>query len=129
MRGLISRAVGRATRAVVSRLSTPDAPINEEATVVFRDSEGEILGSARSCAGMSLLSIARDNGIELDHFCGGQCSCGTCRVKVTNGEGNLSKPSGPEQMVLGPKHLANCGRLACQARVTGDVEVEVPSWF
>ena len=129
MRRLLGRAVGRASRAVFSRISTSDAPINEDAKVVFRDTEGVILGSSTSCAGKTLLSIARENGIELDHFCGGQCSCGTCRGKVTNGEGNLSKPSGPEQMVLGPKHLSSCGRLACQARVTGDVEVEVPSWF
>ena len=129
LRRLIGRAVNRAGRAVGSRLGSPDAPVAEEALVEFRDSEGKVLASQRTPTGVSLLAVASKMGVELDHFCGGQCSCGTCRVKLVNGEKNLTKPSGPGQMVLGPKHLSNCGRLACQARVLGDVVVEVPAWF
>jgi ferredoxin len=129
LRRLLGRAVNRAGRAVGSRLGSTDAPIADEALVEFRNSEGEVLSSRMVSTGTSLLVVARDMGIEIDHFCGGQCSCGTCRVKVLNGEKNLTRPSGPEQMVLGPKHLSTCGRLACQARVIGEVVVEVPAWF
>jgi ferredoxin len=129
LKRLLGRAVSRAGRAVSSRLGPADAPIGEDAMVEFRDAEGAVLGSLRIPTGTTLLAVARDMGIELDHFCGGQCSCGTCRVKVLNGETNLTKPSGPEQMVLGPKHMSTCGRLSCQARVIGDVVIEVPAWF
>lgn len=51
--------------------------------------------------------------------CGGRGLCGSCRVRVLGGE--LSPPTRAEER-LG---LGEGWRLACQARVLGDVEVEV----
>lgn len=67
--------------------------------------------------------------LDLDHYCGGNCSCGSCRIKVVSGNKNLSRPRPDEQMVLGPDAEEKGDRLACQARVHGPVSIEIPDFF
>src|SRR5215475_12605566 len=39
----------------------------------------------------SLLDVALNNDIKLDHACGGNCACTTCHVWVKEGTHNLSE--------------------------------------
>ncbi|MEI9811668.1 MAG: 2Fe-2S iron-sulfur cluster-binding protein [Acidobacteriota bacterium] len=39
----------------------------------------------------SLLQIAMNAGISMEHACGGSCACTTCHVIVTAHDGNLSE--------------------------------------
>ena len=39
----------------------------------------------------SILDVALNNDIPLDHACGGNCACTTCHVIVTKGMENLSE--------------------------------------
>jgi ferredoxin, 2Fe-2S len=78
----------------------------------------------------SLLDIALNNGIHLEHACGGSCACTTCHVIVKDGtDRNLSEMDDDEadrlEMAAG---LTLHSRLGCQAVVTGDVVIEIPSW-
>jgi 2Fe-2S ferredoxin len=78
----------------------------------------------------SILDIALNFGIQLDHACGGSCACTTCHVIVKAGdEKNLSEPDEDEldRVEMAPG-LTPRSRLGCQAVVTGDVTVEIPSW-
>ncbi|HWC77465.1 MAG TPA: 2Fe-2S iron-sulfur cluster-binding protein [Blastocatellia bacterium] len=74
----------------------------------------------------SLLDIALNFGIPLEHACGGNCACTTCHVIVKQGEENLSEMDECEEDRL---YLADGltlhSRLGCQAIVKGDVTVEV----
>lgn len=83
----------------------------------------------RADAGITLLDAARRNNIDLRSYCGGNCSCGTCRLEVVKGQKNLSRREGLEEMVLGPDFVQKGQRLACQAQVFGDVEVRIPTHF
>jgi ferredoxin, 2Fe-2S len=77
----------------------------------------------------SLLDVAMNFGIQLEHACGGSCACTTCHVIVKNGDGNLSEPEEDELDRLDQAPgLTLHSRLACRAVVTGDVTVEIPSW-
>ena len=77
----------------------------------------------------SILDVALNFHIPLDHACGGSCACTTCHVIVKAGEENLSEPEDDEldRVELAPG-LTRHSRLACQAVVKGDVSVEIPSW-
>lgn len=77
----------------------------------------------------SLLDVALNFGIELEHACGGNCACTTCHVIVRQGEQNLSPMEDQEadRLELAPG-LTLHSRLACQAVVLGDVTVEIPDW-
>jgi 2Fe-2S ferredoxin len=77
----------------------------------------------------SLLDVAINFGIQLEHACGGSCACTTCHVIVKNGDGNLSPAEDDEldRLEMAPG-LTLHSRLGCQAVVQGDVTVEIPSW-
>ena len=88
--------------------------------------------------GTVLRTAAMHNGIEVYSgihkvlHCPGWGQCGSCKVLITRGEDNVSKPGLWERfrMFAGPllffwrigneKKL----RLSCQCRVNGDIEVE-----
>lgn len=77
----------------------------------------------------SLLDLALNFDIHLEHACGGSCACTTCHVIVVDGDKNLSEAEDDEldrlDMAAG---LTLRSRLGCQAVVKGDVTVEIPSW-
>lgn len=80
--------------------------------------------------GMTLLDVALENDVELEHNCGGVCACSTCSVTVKSGMDNFPLISEEEEFQLkeGGK-FASGVRLACQCRFIndeiGDVIVEI----
>ena len=83
----------------------------------------EQLGTFEVKGSETLLEALRRNGIPVAAGCGGLGLCGLCRVKILQGE--LSPPSTREVELLG-QQLGKGWRLACQAKLLGDVEVEIP---
>ncbi|MSP56954.1 MAG: (2Fe-2S)-binding protein [Myxococcales bacterium] len=79
--------------------------------------------------GATILEVANIAGVDLRSYCGGNCSCGTCRVEIRSGAQQLSKRSSLEELVLGSDAVRRGDRLACQAQVRGPVEVVIPEWF
>lgn len=77
----------------------------------------------------SLLDIALNNGLHLEHACGGVCACTTCHVIVKSGDANLSEVEDDEadRVEMAPG-LSLHSRLGCQCVVKGDVTVEIPNW-
>jgi 2Fe-2S ferredoxin len=77
----------------------------------------------------SILDVAINFGIQLEHACGGSCACTTCHVIVKHGDDNLSPADDDEldRLEMAPG-LTLHSRLGCQAVVEGDVTVEIPSW-
>jgi len=77
--------------------------------------------------GISLLDIALENGIDLEHNCGGNCACSTCHVIIVRGMESLTAKSLDEgdQLEDADGLMVN-SRLGCQAKIHGDVVVEIP---
>ncbi len=73
-------------------------------------------------AGETLLQVGLDNGIPIEHACGGNGFCTTCLCKVKSGGENLGERNDKEDN-MGITEVSE--RLGCQATVEGDVEVEV----
>ena len=74
----------------------------------------------------SLLDIAINYGIDLQHACGGNCACTTCHVIVKQGEENLTDMDEDEEdRIYLADNLTLHSRLGCQAVVKGDVTVEI----
>jgi ferredoxin, 2Fe-2S len=77
----------------------------------------------------SLLDVALNVGVPLEHVCGGNCACTTCHVIVTAEEQNLTPLEDDEADRLDTAwDLTPRSRLACQAVVRGDVECEIPAY-
>lgn len=77
---------------------------------------------AEAADGATILSIALDNGIPMEHACGGNGFCTTCMCKVKEGMANLS-PRNDREENMGV--MNDPDRLSCQSEVHGDVTVEV----
>ena len=73
--------------------------------------------------GTILLEAAAQAGLILQTPCGGSGRCGKCRLKVVSG---ACPPSVNCRPALGEADVAQGYRLACQARIQGDLVVEVP---
>ncbi len=112
----------RSCRSGARTEANPGAP-GAEIDVRF----GETLVRVRR--GATLLEAAESAGIELRHYCGGNASCGTCRVEIRGGGRGLSRPEPMEVLVLGAEAAGRGDRLACQAVVKESVSVHVPAWF
>ncbi len=105
--------------------AAPPAPVE----VDFLD-EGK---RVRARPGQSLLEVALEHDVHLDHACGGVCACSTCHVKVREGEALLSPAEEDEEDQLDEaRDVSLHSRLACQARILegarGRIAVEIPDW-
>ncbi len=80
---------------------------------------------------MSLLDVAENYGIFLDHACGGVCACTTCHLHVLQGEKSMNEAEEKEldRLDLAPGLQLN-SRLGCQAVIEkpGAYVVEIPGW-
>jgi uncharacterized 2Fe-2S/4Fe-4S cluster protein (DUF4445 family) len=101
-------------------------------TVVFQPSgrRGQIE------KGKSILEAAQELGVSLESVCGGKHLCGKCRVRIeegffardglTSSRDHLSPFSSEEKKFINPQEQESGYRLACVARLDGDVLVFLP---
>jgi uncharacterized 2Fe-2S/4Fe-4S cluster protein (DUF4445 family) len=105
----------------------------ETALIVFSPSGKR----GRFPLGTLVLQAARELGVDIDSICGGRAHCGRCQVEPV--EGSFAK----ENIVSSLGHLSGEGeteahcrklgvlpadrRLGCQARILGDVRIDVPA--
>ncbi len=79
--------------------------------------------------GESILDVALDNDIHLNHNCGGVCGCSTCHVYVETGEDLFPEMNDREEDYVdrarNPKFNS---RLACQCKLQedGNLVVTIP---
>ena len=74
--------------------------------------------------GTTILDAAIAAGVDLNHYCGGMASCGSCRVEDV--EGAISPVDPNEGTILDLCREGDRDRLGCQAQVLGDVQMTVP---
>ena len=95
--------------------------------IIFHQKDKSV--EIKTLSGTSILSIANKHDLDIPHYCGGCCRCGTCSVEIIHGESYISPIGGNESMVLGLEKSQKGHRLACQAIIHGDIEVRIPDWF
>jgi len=74
-------------------------------------------------AGITLMQAAEKAGAYINSLCGGKGVCGKCRVQVTNGKVLADKHS---IGFLSKEELNEGFVLACQTKVTSDMQVLIP---
>jgi uncharacterized 2Fe-2S/4Fe-4S cluster protein (DUF4445 family) len=87
--------------------------------------------------GTTVLAAARALGVDLDSVCGGRGICGRCRIDPVEGElakhgivsrGNhLTGVTDAETRYAEKRAALGSSRLGCQARICGDVALDVPA--
>ena len=87
-------------------------------------------------AGTTVLQAAQRLGVDLESICGGQGKCRKCQVLPQEGEfskhgisshaDHLSELTETERMHRSKNRLKGARRLGCNARIQGDLVVDVP---
>ncbi len=88
--------------------------------------------------GTDLLSAARALGVDLDSVCGGRGICGRCQIEIgegaqaklgfTSSAAHVAAKGDAEARYEAKRGALKAGRrLGCQARLCGDVAVDVPA--
>jgi uncharacterized 2Fe-2S/4Fe-4S cluster protein (DUF4445 family) len=105
---------------------------SEDPLVIFTPSGKR----GRFPVGTPILSAARALGVDLDSVCGGRGICSKCQVTPAYGEfpkhgvtvdaAALSEWNAVEERYRSKRGMIEGRRLGCQARVQGDVVVDVP---
>ncbi|NEX44912.1 ASKHA domain-containing protein [Pseudotabrizicola algicola] len=86
--------------------------------------------------GTPVLSAARQLGVDLDSVCGGRGICSKCQISpgygefpkhgVTVAEDALTEWNAVEERYKSKRGMLDGRRLGCQARIMGDVVIDVP---
>ena len=74
----------------------------------------------------TLLRHLQDNGIDWMHACGGKGRCTTCKVTIKEGIEHFQPLTLAEERYFREGALVAGERLACQAKVTGDIIIVAP---
>ena len=77
-------------------------------------------------AGTTILEAAKRIGAPQGDRCGGVCACSTCHVYVVQGLEHTGEIADEEFDILDKAQaVTSKSRLGCQARVHGDIEVDI----
>ena len=79
-------------------------------------------------AGTTLLAAAREAGLPMASACGAHGLCARCGVRVLAGAEALSPEQDDERRAKARNRIDPAQRLACRARVSGDVELTATYW-
>ncbi len=106
--------------------------MTDDALVIFTPSGKR----GRFALGTPVLTAARQLGVDLDSVCGGRGICSKCQISpgygefskhgVTVAEDALSEWNSVEERYKRIRGLTEGRRLGCQAKVLGDVVIDVP---
>jgi len=85
---------------------------------------------AEGKTGQSILDIALENGIEIEHACEKSCACTTCHIVIREGFDELEESDELEDDMLDKAWgLEPDSRLSCQALLADtDLIVEIPKY-
>lgn len=105
---------------------------SEDARVVFVPSGRR----GRFALGTSVLDAGRHLGVDIDSLCGGRSLCGRCQIEVAEGDfpkhgvrsgaDHLTPVGAAEAQCAERRRLKPGRRLSCQARISGDLVIDVP---
>jgi 2Fe-2S ferredoxin len=73
----------------------------------------------------TVLAVAIRHKIDLNHSCGGNGTCGTCRVFV-EADGTRQPRNELEQEMADERGFSESERLACQLQACAQLRVRIP---
>lgn len=91
--------------------------------MIYIEPQGVFLNSTR---GETVLQACLREKINLDHSCGGNGTCGTCRIMVVEGLSNLEARTEIESEMAQDRGLPPEERLACQAVIREAIKIRIP---
>ncbi|MFX1497525.1 MAG: ASKHA domain-containing protein [Promethearchaeota archaeon] len=92
---------------------------NQRVTLILEPISKRIGVMKESTVYESLLAL----NFPMSALCAGNGTCGKCKIKILDPDANVSEPSEKEKKILGIQNIVEGFRLACQAKIFGDLRV------
>ncbi|MGZ3774920.1 MAG: 2Fe-2S iron-sulfur cluster-binding protein [Pseudobdellovibrionaceae bacterium] len=73
----------------------------------------------------TVLDVALRNGIQIDHACGGNGTCGSCLVQISEGLENLEERNEQEAEIASDRGYKNNERLCCQIKPVNGLKIKL----
>ena len=73
--------------------------------------------------GTPVLEAAARAGVNVDSPCGGEGTCGKCRIEILQG---AAEPTAAEKKLIVASDLKKGIRLACQSKIFGPITIHIP---
>ncbi len=96
----------------------------------FEDKKIEAVTVKDVKSDLSILEVAEENGVNLNHNCGGVCACSTCHIYLEKGDEFVEEISDKEMdfvdRAINPRLES---RLGCQCIIleeNAEIEVKIP---
>ena len=91
--------------------------------ITFVEFDGTVR-AVNARVGTSFLTLAKQNGVDLEGACGGSLACATCHLIVAKEWYDRLPPAGAAEQVLLDVafEMTATSRLGCQLRVTQDLD-------
>ena len=119
----------------IREIDTNKFPATIAVKFLIEDAEGMGLDRAeidlKAPRTRTLLELALEHGINIEHACGGVCACSTCHVHVEKGMSSLTEATEAEEdRVEEAPGIKRTSRLSCQCEIhgKGPIIVRVPAW-
>lgn len=82
--------------------------------IIFGDCQYEV----EIKEGETILNVCLENDIPIEHICGGNAACTSCKIKIISGGDIISKKNFDEEFLLRSINLQSDEiRLACQCKL------------
>jgi len=92
---------------------------------------------AKAQEGQTVYDVALDAGVDIQSICGGKGLCKRCQCEIDTGKHakfkldvtseSIGKLTPTEKKAIHDGELSEARRLACRAKIKGDLVVEIPS--
>ena len=119
--GVIAFTVVIVSLVVILMIARSRLVASGNVSIMINDDPDKTL---EATGGSTLLGTLADNKLFIPSACGGQGTCGVCRVVVTEGGGALLPT---EAGHISRKEAREGMRLSCQVKVKEDLKIEIPA--
>ncbi len=82
----------------------------------------------RAFPGQTIYDVLRKHDVPIGSSCNGEAVCVKCKVQVLEGMDHLDSLNKEEAQVRKAYSFADNERLACQARILGDITISTLYW-
>lgn len=78
--------------------------------------------------GANLMRSLLESGIPVASSCNGDGVCAKCKIKIVDGEQNLSSENELEVFLKQKFAIPQSDRISCQTKVNGDITIDASYW-
>lgn len=89
------------------------------------NSDNETVVRIEASEQRTLLQTLLKAKIKIDHVCGGNATCGTCRFFLING--SVTSRTKLEMQMVEDRNMNDNERLSCQTKPKSDLILKIPS--